>query len=418
MNKTIQKVLIFFWIIAIGMLTKVIIDFYQESRIVTAKEYEKQQIVVMTSCEEESNYKYLQTLLAEYSKIEGNPEVVLQYVTQAEFQKELCIRNDQNKLPDLIIYENVMTPAIQSMGILKDLSEYMTPQKTSEYLKNAYNSTVVNGIPYAVPFTSNPYVIFYNKDYFSKFHMEMPEQMQDFYNFCKESKTLGTYNFGMAAENKEDVTSCMLQMIYSAGGTLRNLDTQNCLLLYKMLGEFRDEGIIAQDIVNWNQNDLMEAFSKGLVKVAIAELSATSLLEEQNIKFEYGITEIPYIQKQSYLMQGENIGISSTADYYESLELLKYITSAEAVKNYCETAHTLSVRMDITVNPAKDHGLSQAFVERVRNQNILKSSYTSWFIISDAISENVTDFFGDKTVTAEELAEKLQEDVRNAIMER
>lgn len=418
MNKTIQKMLMIFWIIVIGMLIKVIIDFYHESRVELSEEIPKEQLVVMTSCEEESNYKYLQQLLEEYSQIEDNPEVVLQYVTQAEFQKELCIRNDQNKLPDLIIYENVMTPALQSMGILKDLTEYMTPQKTSEYLKNAYNSTVVNGVPYAVPFTSNPYVIFYNEDYLSGFNLEMPDQMQEFYEFCTESKTLGTYNFGMAVKNKEDVTSCMLQMIYSAGGTLRNLDTPNCILLYKMLGEFRDNGIIAQDTINWNQNDLMEAFSKGLVKVAIAELSATSLLEEKDIKFDYKITEIPYIQKQSYLMQGENIGISSTADYYESLKLLEYITSAEAVKNYCETAHSLSVRMDITVNPAKDHGLSQAFVERVRNQNILKSSYTSWFIISDAIAGNVTDFFGDKTMTAEELAAKLQEDVRNAIMER
>jgi len=418
MNRITQRILAVLWAVVFLLLISVIIHYYAETKTETVIEPVREELVIMVTYEEESNYEYLKEVVQAYSETEGNPEVTLQYVTQSGFQKQLCIDKDQNKLPDLIICENVMTPALQSMGILEELSAYMTTQKASEYLKNAYNSTVVNGISYAVPFTSDPYVIFYNEDYLVRYGAKMPERMEDFYELCNETSTLGTYNLGIAVKNKEDVTSCFLQMIYSSGGTIRNLDTPDCMRLYGILGDMRDEDLISQDVINWNQKDLMEAFSKGLVNMAIAKLSSMSVLENKEMKFNYKIAEIPYIQKQAYLLQGENIGITTAADYQEALKLTEYLTSEEVVKAYCEKTYCLSVRSDITVNPAKNRGLSDAFVEKERNQNILKSSYTSWFIISDAIAENLADFFGDKTVTPDQIGESMQEDVRSAIMER
>jgi ABC-type glycerol-3-phosphate transport system substrate-binding protein len=418
MNKTIQRILEVLWLIVFFLLISVIIKYYIEANTDTVKEEEREQLVIMAVYEEDQSDEYLKQIVQEYSDIVDNPEVRLQYVSQSGFQKQLCIDKDQNNLPDLIICENVMTPALESMGILQDLSEYMTTQKASEYLKIAYNSTVVNGTCYAVPFTSNPYVVFYNEDHLNKYQMEIPEQMEEFYKLCKETKTLGTYNFGIAVKNKEDITSCFLQMIYSAGGTLRNLDNENCMQLYEMLGDMRDEDIITQDVVNWNQNDLMKAFSKGLVKIAIAKLSSMSILENEALKFNFKIAEIPYMQKQSYLLQGDNIGITTTANYDKALKLLEYLTSPEVVKKYYENTYCLSVRSDLIVNPAKERGLSDDFVEKERNQSILKSSYSTWFIISDAMAGNLADFFGDKSITPEEIASRLQEDIRNAILER
>lgn len=418
MNKKIQRLLKLLWFVVSLLLISVMIDYYRETRVDTMIEEQQEELVIMATYEEESNDEYLKQIVQTYSEVEGNPNVTIQFVTQSGFQKQLCIDKDQNNLPDLIICENVMTPALQSMGILKDLSDYMTTQKSSEYLKNAYSSTVVNGICYAVPFNSNPYVMFYNEDNLNKYDMEMPERMQDFYKLCKETNTMGTYNFGIAVKNKEDITSCFLQMIYSAGGTIRSLDTPNCMQIYEMLGDMRDGDVIAQDVVNWNQNDLMEAFSKGLVKTVFAKLSSMSILENKDLKFNYKIVEIPYIQKQTYLLQGENIGVTTTANYEEAIKFLSYLTSAEVVKNYYENTHCLSVRSDIIVNPAKEKGLSDDFVEKERNQSILKSSYSTWFMISDVIAENLADFFGDNTITPEDIGKRMQQDIRNAIMER
>lgn len=419
MNKTIQRLLLCFWVLVFFLLVSVVVKYYRENGVEVPREEEKRdEVVLMAVCEERENDEYLKELVEEYSGIPGNPQVRLQYVSQSSFQKQLCIDKDQNNLPDLIICENVMTPALQSMGILKDLSGYMTADKSSEYLKNAYNSTVVNGVCYGVPFTSNPYVMFYNQDYLKKYNASIPGGMEEFYKLCRETNTLGTYSLGFSVKNKEDITSSFLQMIYSAGGTIRSLDTENCMRLYEMLGGMRDEGIIPQEVINWNQKDLMRAFSRGYVKIAIASLSSMSILESSDMKFQYEIAEIPYIQKQTCLLQGDNIGITATADYGEAVKLLDYLTSPQVMKKYWENTYCLSVRTDVEVNPASKRGLTDEYLKRERNQSILKSSYSTWFIISDGIAGNLAAFFGDKSITPEEVGKRLQGDIRNAIMER
>lgn len=232
MNRTVQKLLIGLWLLIFFLLISVIFKYYRESNEVAAEEEKRDKLVVMAVCKEDESGDYFKRLVDEYSEMPGNPEVRIQYVSQSGFQKQLCIDKDQNNLPDLIICENVMTPALESMGILRDLSDYMTAERASLYLKNAYSSTVVNGICYSVPFTSNPYVVFYNEDHLRKHHAVIPDTMDKLYKLCRETSTLGTYNFGFAMKNKEDITSSFLQMIYSAGGTLRSLDSENCMILY------------------------------------------------------------------------------------------------------------------------------------------------------------------------------------------
>lgn len=324
MNRTVKKILICLWLVVFSLLFGVLLQYYRESFTEEAEEEKRDQLVIMVVCEGDESGDYLKRLVDEYSEIPGNPMVRIQYISQSHFQKQLCIDKDQNSLPDLIICENVMTSALQSMGILRDLSDYMTVERASLYLKNAYNSTVVNGVCYSIPFTSNPYVIFYNEEHLNNYNAVIPDTMEELYKLCRETSILGTYNFGIAMKNKEDITSAFLQMVYSAGGTLRSLDTENCMKLYEVLGNMRDEGLIDQDAINWSQRDLMRAFSNGYVKIAIAELSSMSILENAARKCRYKIAEIPYIQKHTYLLQGTNIGITATADLEESIKLLYF----------------------------------------------------------------------------------------------
>jgi len=418
LNRRIGKLLILTWTVVFLLLMCVLVNFSRETNVVHRPSNEEKKLVIMAVYEEDESDEYLKKMLDEYSAIPGNPKVVTEYVAQSAFQKQLCLYKDQNSLPDLIICDSVMTPALQSMDILRDLSDYMTGERTSRFLKHAYGSCVVNGICYGVPFTSNPYVVFYNKDHLARYKKEIPDNMDDFYNLCRETKSLGTYSFGIAVRNKEDIASSFLQLVYSAGGNLRGLDSENSLKLYEILGKMRDEGIIAQDVINWNQKDLMQAFSSGYVKIAVAKLSSMSLLEHSASQINYEIAEIPYIQKQTFLFQGDMIGVTETADEAEALKLLDYMTSPEVAESYYKNTYSLSVRTDVRINPGKVRGLSDEFVERERNQSVLKSTYSTWFIISDSIAGAMSDFFGDKSMTPQAVSSRLQGEIRSAILER
>lgn len=413
-----QRILCALWMVVLCLLIGVLGKYYQESSEQTTTETERKELIVMATYEAEPYRRILKELVEVYSDNPENPLVKIRFVAQADFQKELCIDKDKGKLPDLIISENVTVPAIVSMGILRDLTEYMDVKKSSQFIRAAYDSTLVDGKCYGVPFTCDPYVLFYNKDYWEKRDAELSADLPETFEVMKANKTLGTYNFGMSIKNKEDVAACFLQMIYSCGGTIRNLNGSQCMELYEIYEEMKNSNMISPDIINWNQSDLMEHFADGMVTMAAAKLSSLSILDSKDVDFEYRIMEIPYAQKQVYLMHGENIGVTVDADYEETIKFLEYLVKKETLEIYSKKTFCLSVRKDLSNNPAPEKGITDEFIERQRKQSVLKSSYSSWFAISGAIAENLTEFFGDTTIGAEKVAEELQEEVRTAILER
>ena len=409
-----QKILLSLITVLTISLVIVLSSYYLENTKTEKKEEVREIVTIMAIYDNEQNNKLLEKMLSEYSAAEGNPIVEISFVSQANFQKELCIRKDQNKLPDLIIMENVMTSALQSMGILSETTDYMTSEKIAEYTQNAYNSTLVNGVSYAVPFDSDPLVLFYNQDYFDSYGEKIPEKLSDFYKI----KRLGTYHLGLAVKDKEDISSIFYYLVVSSGGSIRNLQSEHCTELYHMLELLRENEILAPDTVNWNQNDLMESFANGYVKVAIARLSALSVLETKDTKFTVRIAEIPVEQRKVYLLEGQNIGITTTADDKSTMKVMQYLLRKENIQRYCEQTNHLSVRWDLNVNPAESYGLTQDYITKEREQSLLKSTYSTWFLISDAISEDMTAFLSERTMPYPEFQDKIQEDVRNAILER
>ncbi|MDO5573071.1 MAG: extracellular solute-binding protein [bacterium] len=418
MSRKSQTVLWGIWIAVFVLLVCVLIRYCKDNHAEPVENSEDRQLVLMVTYETEPYRKALTWFAEEYSGQSGNPRVVIDFVAQSDFQKELCIDKDQDRLPDLIICENVMTPALVSMGILRDLSDYMTNERTVFFNTTAYNSTVVNGSCYGIPLTCDPYVLYYNEDYLLKHGGVMPKKMEEFYEWTRTARTQGVYNLGIALKNKEDATACLTQFIYSYGGTIRDLNGAHCMDLYEMLAGMRDDGIVSQDMINWNQSDLMYYFADGMVSVVMARMSSSALLNAEHMDFTYRVTEIPYAQRPAYLMHGENIGITVDADEKEALQFAEYMTSKDTMERYDRMVHCLSVRSDLSVNPLEAQGLEDAFIQKQRERGLLKSSYSSWFLISGAFGEEINRFFGDSSIDANRLSEDIQDAVRVAIMER
>ncbi|MDD2971549.1 MAG: extracellular solute-binding protein [Lachnospiraceae bacterium] len=413
-----QKLLASFIMILTIMLVIVLSKYYIDNTKPKELPEINKKITIMSIYEDKVSNEVLESIVAEYSAMEGNPSVEIRFINQANFQKELCICKDQNKLPDIVIMENIMTSSLQSMDILWELTDYMTDEKISEYTVNSYNSTLVNGISYAVPFDSDPMVLFYNEDYFDSYGEDIPDSLSEFYQMCERTKKLGTYNLGLAVKDKEDISAVFSHLIMNSGGNIRDLESENCTGLYKIIERMRENEILAPDTINWNQNDLMEAFAQGYVKSAIARLSAISILEQRGVEFSYDIAEIPAEQRKIYLLEGQNIGITTTADKREALKVMDYLLRKENIERYCRSTYHLSVRNDLLLNPAVRFRMMHEYIAKEREQSILRSSYSTWFLISDAISGNLTNFLGNHTQSAEDFGKQIQEDVRNAIMER
>lgn len=417
MGKGVVKGMWILLAVTVGFFSLLLYGYWRENQDLVEKTEEMREIVILSTYEVQATRDALFEIVEAY--MNQNPEIniTIHFVSSSDFQKEISLEKDNDQLSDLIICDNVMTPALVSMGIFQDISEIMNEQKADEYLEVAYNTTLVNGRSYAVPFTCDPYVLFYNKDYFARNSIPVPKTLEELRAAVCSMQTLGNYNFAIACKETEDLSASFLQLIYLFGGNILDLDGAGSLQFYEMMQEFRDRNVVPPDMVNWNQQDLMHYFSDGMVTTAVARLSSATLLEQEQMDFNYGIIEIPYELNQALLFHGENIGITAQGEDVQLQKLLQYLTSEEAVHSFTEKSGKLSVRVEGVNLPVKGVELGEDFMERVKNQSIAKNSYSSWFLISTAISEQMITFL-TTSMEAEEAARHMQDTVREAIMER
>ena len=418
MNNEIYKKIVYTLLVVFCICFCILIINNKRNNDLTLGIESKKTLSILSTYESKSYKDALKVMADEYSNISGNPIIEIKNIPQSDFKKEICIAKDEEKLPDLIICDSSITPALVSMGIFKDISDYMDIKKVSEFLKISYNTTLVMGKSYGVPFTSDPYVLFYNQEYINNNEIKILDTMESFSNALKSINTVGIDKFGFSVKNKEEATSCFLQMNYSFGATIRDLDSDNSKEFYEILKEMRDNKIISSDMINWNQNDLIDKFSQGRVITCALKMSSLSILKSKDIKFKYGITEIPYGKKQSYLYHGENIGVTTNADYEEAIKFIDYITSKEGIKKYTKMIDCLSVRNDYFYNPGETLGLDDSWIQKQKEISKKKSSFASWFMISDTISNNLINFLGNTSITVDEISKKMKDNVKEAIMER
>lgn len=376
----------------------------------------RKELVILSDYQETACREALEELVQEYMETHEEILVQLKFVSPLDFQKEICLEKDNNDLADLILCENVMTPAMVSMEILRDLSDWYTPQREDTFNKTAYLGTLINGKSYSVPFACDPYVIFYNQDYYEKKGLTPAETMDGFLGQLLTVRTLGNYNLAFAGRDGSDLSSVFLQLVYQYGGTWLDLDGANSQKLFEDLEQLRDARVMPKEMINWNQQDLMLHFAQGEVINVIAKLSSMAFLDELDEKFSYELMEIPRANNQASLLHGENISLTVDTGE-EAVELLEFLTSEENSIYFCEQTDKLSVHVAEENCPGKEKGLEDAFFRRQRYQSMKKNSYSSWFLIASAIEENLTEFLGGTGGSAD-AAKQMQESVRAAIMER
>lgn len=416
MKKRVQAVMAVL-LCAVVLLLAAVLTQYRRKDIPLQKTDDRRELVILSNYQEKACQKALQVLAEKYMDKHKDILVELKFVSPLDFQKEICLEKDNSSLADIIICENMLTPVMTSMGILRDLSDWYTPQRVDTVLKTGYLSTLVNGKSYGVPFTCDPYVVFYNENYYEKNNISPAKTMEEFVRQLKDVRTLGNFNLAFAGMDANDLSSVFLQLVYLYGGTSLDLNGMNSRELFSVLEELRDARVMPKEMINWNQQDLMSSFQKGLVVNVLAKLSSMSMLPEDEMKFSYGIMELPSEKNQTRLMHGENISVT-VGSGSEAIDLFEFLISRESSEFFCEQTNKMSAHVSVENCPGEEKGLDASFFSEQRYEGMKKNSYSSWFLIASAIEEQLTEFLSSTTLDGDEAAVLMQEAVRAAIMER
>lgn len=362
--------------------------------------------------------RLLLDIAKEYSMIPGHPGVEVRFISKNSFKKEVSINYDKGELEDIIICDNSLMPPLIDMNIFTDISSYLeSSHKTTYYHGELWNNTRNDGKYYGIPLTCDPYVLIWNKNLLDD-EVKIPKTWEEFIAFVEEAHKYGIYGLGIGAKQSEEVSAFFLQMLYSTGSSIREINGEGGMKLFDFLEYLHNNKLISPECINWTQTDLIYEFLNGKVGTMINNTSALSVLREEGVNFDVGVCIVPYEKKENYMFHGKNVGITSTANYKEALSFLDYLTKKDVVERIAHTTETIPVRIDIEYNFNYDNfGLSKDFINKQKLNGMAKSSLNSWFDISNAIYEGVYDLISGNNTSTTSIANTMQDRVRSAILD-
>lgn len=401
-------------------LLAVVFEFVQGNNVPVYQEEEKRETLTIMAPYGMPQHKLaLENIADAYSAMEGRPEVDVVFVPPDLYKEELGIQLDRGVLPDLVICENVAMPALVSMGVFQEMTDFGRQWAKNEiYSYSLLQNTMNNGLQYGLPFTCDPYVLFYNKNAMEQKGVELPKTWSQLSQASEQLSERGSYGFGIAAMQQEEVGGLFMQMLYSTGGSVRDMTGEDGMRLFNLLREMAVLKRMPPDCINWNEGDLTQAFLDGEVVMMAAHLSMGSVIADLQPGFQVGVEMLPIDKKEIALVHGQNIGITTTAKTGMAEAFISYLMQPDILEEFVSATGSLPTRMDMDYKPkAGIPVLPETQVRRQRQGSMAKSSFRSWFNLSAALQNGVYDLLAGSEETPEQIAQNMQDQVRIAVLE-
>lgn len=388
-------------------------QFSNANRVEEIQQAEPEVIRILAPYETKLHQQILEEIADEYNRKDESVQFEFEFVPRENIKKELVTRSLAGKESvDIVICDNMQMPELISMGILKELSIsadlYDRVQKSQ-----MWNSTRKDGKIYGIPFTCDPYVLFYRADVLENSGQELPNTWEDLLQFSIDTKKTDVTSLGVAGKREDEATNLYRLMVYSMGGNFRTIDQETGIQAYEMLQKMSRYGVISKDMMNYTEEDLAREFAEGGINMMINRLSSVTILRTNQVSFQVEIGKVPDDEVGGAFLYGENLGLTADADS-RAWQFVQYMIEEDVYERICNAMDTLPVFSDTEYKVKKKIYMEDA-MELVDEARIFES-YSSWTKISEAVAEGVYEMVETSRADAAETAISVQNQVSVAIM--
>ncbi len=260
----------------------------------------------------------------------------------AEYNTKISLELQGKNGPDLFWVLETAAPAFIQSGMLAKLDDAMKAYDPSDISSDALELWTNKGSVYAIPFSTSPFFVLYNKDLFAKAGLETPEQYAAEGNWTwdtfkmaskKIKDTTGVWGYQTVDGQGYDarVLHNLAPIIRSFGGDFWTEDGQILInspesvaavqLFHDMV--YQDGSVVPPG----NQSD----FFAGNAAMTVGQISRISKLNDAS--FAWGIAPMPAGPKgESPVIGQAAIGASANGNNVAlASELVAYMTNKDSV---------------------------------------------------------------------------------------
>ena len=235
---------------------------------------------------------------------------------------------------DIVMIDDPVMPEFTESGILLDLTaegyEDDTDFLTASLAlgKNPY----ATGDTYALPFSGNVQLLFYNEDVLSELGAEVPETWEDVLSVCRSAKESGKNGYIIRGQQGNPIVSDYLPLLWAYGGNVFDdnwnvlVDSDEAKAAMQMYLDLLETG------ENYEKNDMVASISGGDSAMGLGWPSW--FIADGSAAADYAVIPGKASGSASSYASGEignwMMGIPANCQNKEiAMKLLQYLTSEE-----------------------------------------------------------------------------------------
>ena len=334
-------------------------------------------------------YKIIDQAIERYEK--EYPMVQIEYesgILKEDYSEWLSAKYLKGEEPDVFMILGEDFNTLSALGALKNLDSLI--QKDQQFHIENYYASVLYSVQYhnhqyALPYESNPTLMFVNQTLLKKEHIHLPDNdwtLDDFYTICQQV-TKDTNNDGQI-----DQYGCYnydwLDSVYSHKVNLFDENGESCYLNQK---DVKNAISFVQKIYNLNQGYTVTSQDFDMGKVAFAPMSFAEYRTykpypyrvKKYSQFEWDCIQMPGADENnssevSSLLMGISSRTSHMQEAWEFLKLLTYdMQTQKTLFQYSQGISSLK-----TVIQSDD-------VESLLNSDILEDTQVNLDLLNDVM---------------------------------
>lgn len=392
---------------------------FSEKNTIQNKEIQaqnKKTITLLAPYETVEHRQLFIDLARTYSDQNKGIKVQISFAPYEDYNKKLLIDYSQGNLPDMVILENANMPSFIKIGMLRPVTEYVKKEKLLPlYYDVLWQNTMDNGEYYGMPLTCSTYALFCNLDILNKNHIAIPQTWNELKTAAKKSTTDGAQGFGISAKQTEQSTSQFLQLLYSTGASVDNINQENGIDAFRLLEYMVKDGSLDKNSINLSESDLRRQFAGRRIAMMMNSSDQVPGLRAEKPGFHWAAVLLPWYIKKACVVTGENIGITTSGNYQECVKFIAYLNTTENIKEIALRYGGIPTRRDLTDLVSNEPGAVDHIFYNQMEYAVAKGPYTAWINISTAISGGIFNLltYGQ---TSDQVVQTLQSEIRDYIV--
>lgn len=354
------------------------------------------------------NQKHLEELVEQFNASQDEVEVKISYIPDEDFKKQLALAMSEGSMPDIALVDSSDFQFLHQMKPFADLTDEIPELK--EYSEKALEPCLVDDRIYGQPFGVNCTGMFYNKKILKEAGCKVPENWDEFKAVAAKVSNDSVKGFAITALQTEESMYEFLPILWSMGGEIHHINSENSKNAFQFLKEMEQEGSLSLQSISLTMGDLTNQFIKGKIAMMFNSSMAIDSIREENPDLEFGVAAIPCGDNPVTVAGGEILAVADNNNKSYSIKFLKFLADKKRMKGYIDEFGFLAPRQDIMQQQFKDDKEKRAFTDLYQNARTREIS-REWPQISLTLSDTLREILVDEGQSQEILdkgAEKIE----------